>query len=424
MAGVVEFSSEPKLGSTEQTIRNALSAYLAFIDAEDDLDIMVFPESTLNNINYPFEVPNPEDSVAVCGNSAYDEILQYIACAALRKKRYLVINITEKSTETGQTKHHNTNVVFDRTGVVVSRYRKWNLYGEANMDLTPTPDIGYFTTDFNVTFGHFICFDIMFATPALRLLEMGITDIVYPTMWFGQLPFLTGIQTQTMWAFKNRVNFLSAGAGNPSAGSTGSGIISGKYGPLKTIMAPTPQRKLLVAEVLKSQYWDDEEVAYEVPRNLHPYSTEDMAQLFLKRDSMELFNTIPMVQDSQGLVTETVCYEETCCHFNIQVRPLQKRYSMSSSYQYRLVAFDGVKSRRGTLTCALVACTDNTLASCGYRFDVGAIIEPEINFESIVISTRFVGHAFNMPNVLDLTIMPISYDDLVFHESVPYRSNG
>lgn len=386
---------------------------------------MVFPESTLNNFNYPLEVPDPLDSVQVCGNANYDEILQSIACAAKARQRYVVINITEKSNETGTTKHYNTNVVFDRNGAVISRYRKWNLYGEANMDLTPSADISYFTTDFNVTFGHFICFDIMFSTPALTLVQQGITDIIYPTMWFGQLPFLSGIQTQTMWAHKTQVNFLSAGAGNPSRGSTGTGIISGKYGPIKTMMSPIPQRRLIAAQILKRQYWNEENKDYTLPENEHPYSAEDMAELFLKRDNMELFNTIALQPDDQGLVQETICYEETCCHFEILAKQLVKNSPASSAYKYRLTAFDGIKSNRGTLTCALVACTDDTLASCGYRFDVGVKIEPEISFESIVIWSTVAGHTFNMANVVDLTVMPIPYDELEFYESAPYvNSHG
>lgn len=402
-----------------------MAAYLDFIYSPDatGVDILVFPESTLNNFNLPFEVPDPADNVIVCDNSNYNVMLQAISCAARQTKKYIVINITERSNETGVTKHHNTNVVFDRNGSVVSRYRKWNLYGELNMDLTPTPDISYFTTDFNVTFGHFICFDIMFSTPALTLLDLGITDIIYPTMWFGQLPFLTGIQTQTMWSYKNQVNFLSAGAGNPDNGSTGSGIFSGKYGPLRTLMSPKPQRKLIVAEVLKRQYWDDGE-KFTPPPNPHPYSAEDMSSLFLKRDSLELYTTIPMTPTAEGSVVETVCYDSTCCHFNIKVTPLKKSSMAAKSYKYRLTAFDGVKSKRGTLTCALIACTSDDLASCGYRFESGAIIEPEIKFESIVISTTFAGYTFNMPNVLDLTIMPIPYDQLSFYESAPYIKNG
>lgn len=226
-----------------------------------------------------------------------------------------------------------------------------------------------------------------------------------------------------MWSFKNQVNFLSAGAGNPSAGSTGSGIFSGKYGPLKTLMSPTPQRTMLVAKVLKSQFWGDQNEDFVLPANTRSYTTEDMAHLFLKRDNLELYTTIPMLPGSDGVVVETVCYEQTCCHFNIQVT--QRATALNTeSYKYRLTAFDGVKSRRGTLTCALVACTDGTLASCGHRFEVGVQIDAETVFESIEISTTFAGHTYNMPNVVDLAIMPIPYEELRFHESATYFYNG
>lgn len=445
---MVEFSSQPYAGSSEETLILASAAYLEFIAAEeaDNVDIMVFPESTLNNFQNPFEVPDPaKTGNVVCNNDQYHKTMQAISCAAKQKRRYIVINVTERSTETGTVKHYNTNVVFDRNGSVVSRYRKWNLYGELNMDLTEIPDLSFFTTDFNVTFGHFICFDIMFHEPALKLVELGITDIIYPTMWFGQLPFLTGkrsffipqedgyfkfisfsctgIQTQAMWSFKNKVNFLSAGAGNPNAGSTGTGIFSGKYGPLKTLMSPTPQRKMLVAKVLKSEFWGDQNEDFVIPSNPHFYTTEDMAHLFLKRDNLELYSTTPMLAGSDGVVVETVCYEQTCCHFNIQVTE-RKTAPNTEFYKYRLTAFDGVKSRRGTLTCAVVACTDSTLASCGHRFEVGTQIDAEINFESIVISTTFAGHTFNMPNVVDLAIMPIPYEELSFYESATYIYNG
>lgn len=407
-------------------MENAAAAYLDFINAKEaeNVDILVFPESTLNNYNLPFAVPDPRHLTVVCGNTSYHSVMQSIACAAQKTKKYVVINITERSNETGSTKHHNTNVVFDRNGAVVSRYRKWNLYGEANMDLTEVPDVSYFTTDFNVTFGHFICFDIMFNSPALDLINLGITDIIYPTMWFGQLPFLTGIQTQTMWSFRNKVNFLSAGAGNPSRGSTGTGIFSGKYGPLKTLMSPVPQRKLLVAEVLKSQYWNGNNSDYVLPPNVHEYTTEEMAVMFLKRDNMELFSTTQMVVNTAtGTAVDTVCYGETCCHFNIAVTPLTTSAN-ANSYKYRLVAYDGMKSTRGTLTCAVVACTDDTLASCGYRFAEGQIVEPAIKFQSIVISSTFRSETFNMPNVVDTTIMPIPYDQLDFYESAPYITDS
>lgn len=75
----------------------------------------------------------------------------------------------------------------------MNRYRKTNLFGEPEFNVTKVPEIVTFDTDFGVKFGTFICFDILFDTPALQLTRIHqITDIVYPTAWFSEIPFLTG----------------------------------------------------------------------------------------------------------------------------------------------------------------------------------------------------------------------------------------
>lgn len=54
------------------------------------------------------------------------------------------------------------------------------------------PDLITFKTNFNVTFGVCICFDLMFAEPAVNLINQGVKHFVYPTMWFSELPYLSG----------------------------------------------------------------------------------------------------------------------------------------------------------------------------------------------------------------------------------------
>jgi len=75
----------------------------------------------------------------------------------------------------------------------MNRYRKTNLFLEPQFNVTSTPEIVIFKTDFGVNFGTFICFDILFQQPAILLTRLRqITDIVYPTAWFSETPFLTG----------------------------------------------------------------------------------------------------------------------------------------------------------------------------------------------------------------------------------------
>ena len=66
------------------------------------------------------------------------------------------------------------------------------MFGEKDLDTTPNPELVYFKTDFGVTFGTFIGYDILFKQPSESLMEHGVTDIVYPTLWHSELPFLTG----------------------------------------------------------------------------------------------------------------------------------------------------------------------------------------------------------------------------------------
>lgn len=186
-------------------------------------DIIVFPESTLNGLNKPLTyVPSASEKISPCDSpSNYEPFLVEISCRAKEVKKYVVINLTEKEDCTNEDQAarkdprpcapnglntFNTNVVFDRTGTVISTYRKVHLFGEIGKNITYAPDHSSFTTDFNVTFGHFICFDILFQTPAQDLVERGITDFVYPTMWFSELPFLTG--KFCGWFLIRSVNFF------------------------------------------------------------------------------------------------------------------------------------------------------------------------------------------------------------------------
>lgn len=60
------------------------------------------------------------------------------------------------------------------------------------MQVTETPDLTTFQTDFNVTFGVCICFDLFFDLPANGLVERGVRNFVFPTMWFSEIPYLSG----------------------------------------------------------------------------------------------------------------------------------------------------------------------------------------------------------------------------------------
>lgn len=98
---------------------------MAFIQSEEaaDVDIMVFPESALNGQATAQFVPEPADQVVPCLEASYERNpIQAISCAARIRRMYVVINLTMKrlSVSNGTVVLYNTNVVFDRTGKVIS----------------------------------------------------------------------------------------------------------------------------------------------------------------------------------------------------------------------------------------------------------------------------------------------------------------
>lgn len=119
-----------------------------------------------------------------------------LSCTAKENKIYVVVNLVEIVQDNIAKDFilYNTNVVYDRSGAIIARYRKYNLFLEEGFNTTKTPELVSFTTDFGVTFGTFICFDILFALPSVQLLikNSNITDVVYPAAWFSELPFLSG----------------------------------------------------------------------------------------------------------------------------------------------------------------------------------------------------------------------------------------
>lgn len=76
----------------------------------------------------------------------------------------------------------------------ISSYRKFNLFGDNATSQTTIADRSTFTTDFNVTFGLIICFDIIMETPAIDLVKRGVRNFIMPTMWYSELPFLSSKQ--------------------------------------------------------------------------------------------------------------------------------------------------------------------------------------------------------------------------------------
>ncbi|CAH4027782.1 unnamed protein product [Pieris brassicae] len=372
VAAVVEFEV---FANTDTNVQN----YVQLIKdaAAQNADIIVFPEMTLNrrqsqSISVPIYGLLKEYPIPAINPDLYNDILVTLSSAARENAIYVVINIQEvmncedapgEECPEKKTYYFNTNVVLNREGAVIDRYRKINLFGEYTRTPALKPDLGDFTTDFGVRFGHFICFDLMFQIPAIQTPQkLNITNIIFPTMWFSEMPYLTAVEIQQGYAAQMNVNFLAAGANNVRVGSTGSGIYSGKAGALISLMAGAPTTRLMVSRVPKVPGQVTE--SYPGPIYDDP-STHD--NLFLKSDpSLSAHTSQLLVPGYQSFVLSS---GETICNFRVNLTQTN-----DTLYKYRagvlggVRTFDGVASG-GSMSCCIFACTGDTIDTCAKRFD-------------------------------------------------------
>ncbi|KAI1902511.1 hypothetical protein AGOR_G00045510 [Albula goreensis] len=216
--------------------------------AKRGAQIIVFPEDAIHGFNFSREsiagyletVPDPTSvSWSPCSDPTRfpnTEVLHRLSCMAKTNSLYLVANMPSREDCTSHSHTHcppdgryqfNTDVVFSADGTLVARYRKQNLYFEAAFDVPPLPQLVTFDTPFAGRFGVLTCFDLLFAEPAVGLVERaGVRQLVYPTAWMNQLPLLAAVQWQRSFAYAAGVALLAANVRSAALGMTGSGIFS------------------------------------------------------------------------------------------------------------------------------------------------------------------------------------------------------
>lgn len=428
-AGVVEYPVES--GTAKERVTQATAGFLALLESNDtaELDILVFPEYVLNNRDYATFVPDPDKKITPCFSPDYELFLVEISCATRARNIYVVINVVEKELcgkdygsdalnpcPSSGIRQFNTNIVLDRRGRVISRYRKTHLWRREyySSAVLRQPDLSTFETDFGVTFGHFICFDMLFYDPAMKLiLERNITDIIYPTFWFSELPFLGALQLQEGWAFANNVNLLAADGSQPSGRTSGSGIYAGRSGRQIAAIYQQPTLKLLKARLPKRSLGGAVEPEA-LPAFQPQLITARHTELATYRDyNLDIFSTQLLPSDFVN-VTQQICHGGFCCSFQLERRPIESAVAYAT-YRYRLGAYFGNETtfilvdRSEQAVCALFACVDDELSSCGRIFPSRFDVANRHYFQRIRIEALFPAarRRLIMPSTLDGSMMPL-----------------
>jgi pantetheine hydrolase len=344
-----------------------------------------------------------------------EQILNELSEAVANVSIYVLVNIVERSNESADDdiSLFNTNIVLNRQGCIISRYRKFNLFVEPHMNSTDEAEISIFETDFGVTFGHFICFDILFRAPALTTINLNVSHILYPSMWYSELPFLTSTQIQQSFAYRNNIVLLSSGTNAPANSNTGSGIFVGRHGAIDSIISYRNESKMIVARVPKdvNEYRPRESA-------IKPYTPSQM-------DGLKLWSHLPSSALTYPLREGSIIHEGSLeCEFSIDFTRLEHEED-ATQYGYRLIAFNGVRNyantrNGGEIYCAIVACLNETDAmTCGRKFESSEKLVPSVLFHSIKIKASINeddsdnGHLV-MPTSLDFSINPLPTGEFEF----------
>jgi hypothetical protein len=250
---------------------------------------------------------------------------------------------------------------------------------------------------------------------------------------------LTAGQAQASWSYGFDVNFLAAGYNTPGVGSAGSGIYAGKAGPIKAIMPTVPTTQLLVASVtkktsqnskssLKQQSIGDniiEEFPFE--DNFSNRLIENNSGIKMWRDYLEPYETL-LLNEGHFVGEHRLCHNELCCDFQVEKHSDHQEENTSvKDYFYRLAVFDGIRSFKyrtaGIRVCAIIFCTNSSLSSCGYEFEMPERAAFYTVFSNIHISGNFaLDNSTQLPSTLVQGYGVLSSDTFQFtREEIPEK---
>ncbi|XP_064611046.1 pantetheinase-like [Liolophura sinensis] len=304
-----------------------------------------------------------------------------LSCMAKNNSIYIVANIGDRKfcNKTADPRcpddgryQYNTDVVYSPEGTLVARYHKYNLFDEPQFDQPTIAEEIFFDTHFG-RFGLFTCFDILFRSPSVDLIEKHNVDtVLFPTAWMDALPLLAAIEYHSAFAVMMQVNLLSANIHLPSLRFGGSGIFT-PVGDAAFYRDDTSHNgRLLLATIptpfLRQPYLSDHKISKIILSNSshHCYEFDQtrscdynsLCEYFQSIVFHDLYNFVWLKGSSGNL---NVCSGAACCYLDYEM-------ATSGNAYFALGAFDGLHSDKKSYyfqVCTLLKCANSTGSSCG-----------------------------------------------------------
>lgn len=282
---------------------------------------------------------------------------------------------------------------------------------------------------FQIRFGVFTCFDMLFKDPAIDLVQTyGVQNVVFPTAWFKGFPMLISIEFQQAWSRANCVNLVAANLYYPIFEFTGSGIYD--CGKAKTYVynKEAIEKRLLLATLsanrkLKKDMLDHNSKKYRrfvkmfteelgIRRKAQELGNENKLRVFddlykspktfKKQIAGNMFTITKLTSPASEL---SVCVEGLCCNF---------KYSLPKENVFTEIFATGTFTGYNPNgfyweVCLLLKCASNEEASCGT-----VVMDSETVFQSFTISGNFSSAALVFPTALGSDASLFSKDEIEF----------
>mmetsp|Transcript_13922 Transcript_13922/g.30025 ORF Transcript_13922/g.30025 Transcript_13922/m.30025 type:complete len:455 (-) Transcript_13922:156-1520(-) len=229
----VEYAAtSPCSGSPCGTAQKAASirdiAGLARTAAAEGATLLVLPEYGVTGFykgtkaewvihGYAEELPKARGVPCRDGD---DRAVAGLSCIAREQGIALVANIMEW--DSSEMRMYNCDIVLDRDGTLVGKYRKMNLWGEApNVDAASCSP-GDFTLADGTRIGVITCADLIYEHPLKDLLARGVRNFVMPAAWSNEMADMQVMAYAQGWSAATGASLVLSN--HRRASESGSGI--------------------------------------------------------------------------------------------------------------------------------------------------------------------------------------------------------
>jgi len=215
-AAIIQYSSNsPPSPTTESIIALNLLYYndKAAEAAAKSADIITFPEWGLFGTSGPAN--HRETMAPFCEDMEDSSTLTKLKQIAVDNAIVVVANVCEKVVDDDQNELlYNTEVAIAADGTLLAKYHKMHPFFPKTFDTPPEEEDVTFEA-FGVTFGLFVCYDLLHSTPQTALLSQGVRHFPYSVA----LPsLLLSKEYYQHWSKSNNATLLASNLGPVGGG--------------------------------------------------------------------------------------------------------------------------------------------------------------------------------------------------------------